>query len=181
MPQSCDSYWPGLGVEVHGHKQDQSLRGGSGRRQCDRLTERPHFRLLSFRIMASASVSGGLSYPGHNFSIFQLLDAAKRKLRGSAFGGRYVWNYTYRYKNLEVLILESCRISTTMTQAEVTRKHWRKRVELTRFVLLLVGRYSRTGRVRSAQLCAVHEEQFRACQHDTLGSLFADPGVLGER
>jgi len=39
--------------------------------------------------MTPVSIGGGESYPGHSFSISQLLDAAKRKLWGSAFGGRY--------------------------------------------------------------------------------------------
>jgi len=44
----------------------------------------------------SIFVTGGESYPGHDFSLAQLFSAVKQKLRGSMFGGRYVWNKIYR-------------------------------------------------------------------------------------
>ena len=39
----------------------------------------------------SASDDGDDSYLGQNLSIPQLLHATKRKLRGTAFGGWFVW------------------------------------------------------------------------------------------
>ena len=44
--------------------------------------------------MMSIPVNGGESYPGHDFSISQLLYATKRKLSCSIFGGRYVPNHS---------------------------------------------------------------------------------------
>jgi len=83
-------------------------------------TERLHQRLFPCHITMTISVGGGESYPGHNFSISQLLDAAKRKLLDSTFDGGYVWNYTCRVSRR--VNPESCRISMTMNQAEVRGK-----------------------------------------------------------
>jgi hypothetical protein len=41
-------------------------------------------------IAMSTSVGDEASYPGRSFSVSQLLDAAKRKLRDPTFGGRCV-------------------------------------------------------------------------------------------
>ena len=51
-------------------------------------------RSPSFRtpITMSISVGAGESYPGRSFSISQLLHAAKRKLQGTTFAGRYAYN-----------------------------------------------------------------------------------------
>jgi len=52
-------------------------------------TERPFSSSSPTYITMSISVASGESYPGSSLSAYQLVNAAKRKLCGSAFGGRY--------------------------------------------------------------------------------------------
>ena len=40
----------------------------------------------------SLSIDDDESYLGQNLSISQLLHTAKRKLQGTVFGGRFVWD-----------------------------------------------------------------------------------------
>ena len=69
-----------------------------------------------WQTIMSASVSNGETYPGCNYSLSQLLSAAKRKLQETQFGGRCV-QYGFDVSTSD--IKNTRRVTSTVNQVEV--------------------------------------------------------------
>ena len=66
----------------------------------------------------SAPFDDGKVYPGHEYSLSQLLYGAKRKLQETTSGGRCV---SPQQSHVEVLMRFPPRVATTAKQPEVTQ------------------------------------------------------------